>query len=159
LRKIVSKSHRTTAAEVNIHLEDRVSINIIRRDVSFTNAISTVGLQLLNFSLLKVMLRYKNDSVTNMKPGHQTSGNACVICQNKLSFRLFLTSVSKSLRLENTQGRVNSECLVPTMKRGGGGYVMVWAKISWYNVLLVPLLSFVVEQGNTWSGWVIKCIS
>jgi hypothetical protein len=35
-------------AELNIHLEDPVFTKTIGRDVSFTNPISTVGLQLLN---------------------------------------------------------------------------------------------------------------
>jgi hypothetical protein len=43
-------------------------------DVNFTNPISTVGLQLLNLWLLKVMLRCVNDGVTNIKPRHQTTG-------------------------------------------------------------------------------------
>jgi hypothetical protein len=50
------------------------------------------------------------------------------------------------------------ECLVPTMKHGAGS-VMVWAAISWYSVLLVPLLPFMAEllQGSAWPGWVIRC--
>jgi hypothetical protein len=50
LRRIASKNHRTTAAQViaelNIHLEDPVFIKICL-DMSFTNPTSTVGLQLL----------------------------------------------------------------------------------------------------------------
>jgi hypothetical protein len=38
----------------------------------------------------------------------------------------------------------NPECLVLTMKHGEGS-VMVWATISWYSVLLVPLLPFMAE--------------
>jgi transposase len=48
--RTVSENHRTTAArvtaELNIHLEDRVSTKTC--DVSYTNPTSTVGLQLLN---------------------------------------------------------------------------------------------------------------
>jgi hypothetical protein len=51
IEKDVLKNHRTTAAQVtaelNIHLEAPVSIKKLP-DVSFTNPISTVGLQLLN---------------------------------------------------------------------------------------------------------------
>jgi hypothetical protein len=38
--------------------------------------------------------------------------------------------------------------------------VLVWTKISWYSILLVPLLPFMAEllQGSTWTGWVIRCI-
>jgi transposase len=49
LRRIVSKHHRTTAAQVreelNIHPEYPI---FTMSDVSFTNPTSTVGLQLLN---------------------------------------------------------------------------------------------------------------
>jgi hypothetical protein len=38
--------------------------------VSFTNPTFTVGLKLLNLSLLKVMLICINDGVTTIKPGH-----------------------------------------------------------------------------------------
>jgi hypothetical protein len=61
-------------------------------DVSFTNPASTVGLKLLNFRLLKVMLRCVNDGATTMKPGHQTTGNARVMWADESSFTLFPTS-------------------------------------------------------------------
>jgi hypothetical protein len=48
-----------------------------------------------------------------------------------------------SLTLFPTSGRVyvwrmpkdayNPECLVPTVKHGGGGSVMVWAAVLWYS--------------------------
>jgi hypothetical protein len=40
---------------------------------------------------------------------------------------------------------------VPTVQDGEGS-VMVWAAISWYSILLVPLLPFMAEllQGSTW---------
>jgi hypothetical protein len=76
LRRIVSKNQRTTAAHVR---GQQNWIFILKTlfpqklsDVSFTNATSTVGLQLLNLWLLKVMPRWCHD----IKPGHQTTGNA-----------------------------------------------------------------------------------
>jgi hypothetical protein len=44
-------------------------------DVSIRNPASSVGLQLLNLWLLKIMLRFVNDGATTIKSGHQTSGN------------------------------------------------------------------------------------
>jgi hypothetical protein len=34
---------------------------------------------------------------------------------------------------------------------------MIWAAISWYSILLVPLLPFRAKllQGSMWAGWVI----
>jgi hypothetical protein len=51
-KRFVSKNYRISVAQVtpelNIHLADRVSTKTVRRDVSFTNLTSTLGLQLLN---------------------------------------------------------------------------------------------------------------
>jgi hypothetical protein len=33
------------------------------------------------------------------------------------------------------------ECVVPTVKHGGGS-VIVWASVLWYTILLAPLLPF-----------------
>jgi hypothetical protein len=60
-------------AELNNHLEVSVSA---KTDMGFTNPTSTVGLQWLNFKLLKVILRYVNGGVTTIKPGCQTTGSA-----------------------------------------------------------------------------------
>jgi hypothetical protein len=57
-----------------------------------------------------------------------------------------------------TKEAQNSEGLLPKVTRGGS--VMAWAAISWYSILLVPLLPFMVEslQESVWTGWVIRCI-
>jgi hypothetical protein len=69
--------------------------------------------------------------------------------------------VSRSLRLENTQRSLQSGMpgSVTTVQHGGSS-VMVWTTISWYSILLVPLLPLMAEllQGCTWTGWVIRCI-
>jgi hypothetical protein len=69
--------------------------------------------------------------------------------------------IMKSLRLENTQGSLQSGMSgsVPTVEHWGGS-VMVWAAISWYRFLLVTLLPVMAElvQESTWTGWVIRCI-
>jgi hypothetical protein len=87
LRRTASKNHRITAAQVNcILFPQKLS------DVSFTNPTSTVGLQLLNLSLLKAMLRCVNDIGTTITPGYQTNGNARVIWSDESPFTLFPTS-------------------------------------------------------------------
>jgi hypothetical protein len=86
-------------------------------NVSFTNPTSTVGLQLLNLRLLKVMLRCANDGVTIMKHEYQTTGNACVIWSDESLFTLFLTSgrVCVSRTLDEAY---NPEFPFSTVKRG-----------------------------------------
>jgi hypothetical protein len=142
-------------AELNIHLEDPVSTIIVY--ISFTNPTYMVGLQLLNVVLLKVMLRCVNDGVTTIKPGLQTTGNARMMWSDELPFMLFPT-LGRIYVWRTPKEASNPECLVPTVKHGGGS-MMVWAA-SWYSILLVPLLSFMVEllQGSALTGWVIRCI-
>jgi hypothetical protein len=104
------------------------------------------------------MLRCVNDGVMNIKPGHQTTGNMCVVWSDELPFMLFPTR-GRVYVLRTHKEAYNPDCLVPTVKHGGG-CVMVWAAISWYNILSVPILPFMDEllQGSTWTGWVIRCI-
>jgi hypothetical protein len=87
-----------------------------------------------------------------------STGNASVMWSDDLSFTLFAKSGSVYIS-RTPKEAYNLECLVPTVKHGGG-FVMVWAAVSWYNILLVPLLPFMAEllQGSTWAGWVIRCI-
>jgi hypothetical protein len=127
-------------------------------DVRFTNPTSTVGLQLLNLWLLKVMLRCLKDDVTTIKPEHQTTGNARVIWSDESSFMLFPT-LGRVYVWRTPNKAYNPEGLVPTVKHGGGS-VTVWAAISRYSILLAPLLTFMAEllQGSTWAGWLISCI-
>jgi hypothetical protein len=89
------KKHRTTAAQVNCSRTEYVLIlkTLFPQklsDMDFTYPTSTVRLQLLNLWLPKVMLRCVSHSVTTTNPGHQTSGNACVIWSDESSFTLSL---------------------------------------------------------------------
>jgi hypothetical protein len=106
-------------------------------------------LQLLNLSLLILLLRCVNDGVTTMKPGHQTTANARVIWSDESPFTLFPTS-GRVYDWRTPKETCNPEFLVPTVKHGEGS-VMVWAAISWYCILLAPLLPFTAEllQGST----------
>jgi hypothetical protein len=58
----------------------------------------------------------------------------------------------KSLRLENTKGNLQSK-IPGSSSETRVGSVMVWAAVSWYSILLVPLLPFMAEllQGSTWT--------
>jgi hypothetical protein len=80
-------------------------------DVSFTNPTSTVGLQLLNLRLLKVILRCVNDGDTTIKSGHETTGNTHVIWSDESSFTLFPTSGRVYVR-RTPKEAYNPECLV-----------------------------------------------
>jgi hypothetical protein len=78
------------------------------------------------------MLGCVNDHVTTIKPGHRTTGNVGVIWSDESSFMLFLTS-GRVYIWRTPKEAYNPECLVPTVKHGGG-CVMVRAAISWYSV-------------------------
>jgi len=49
-------------------------------------------------------------------------------------------NIRLSFCLENTQEAYNTECLVPTVKCGGGS-MMMWAAISWYSARPVITLN------------------
>jgi hypothetical protein len=73
-----------------------------------------------------------------------------VILSDESSFRLFPTS--GRVCVWRTPKEVhNPECLAPTVKQGEDS-VMVWAAISWYSILLVPLLLY-----NIWPLLDAKC--
>jgi hypothetical protein len=67
LRRIVLKNRTTTAVQVTVGLNIRIETPCPQKlsNVSFTNPTSTVGLQLLNLELLKVILKCVNDGVTH----------------------------------------------------------------------------------------------
>jgi hypothetical protein len=86
------------------------------------------------------MLKCINNGVMTIKPGHQTTGNAHMIWSDELSFMQFPMS-GRGYVWRTPKQAYNPECLVPTVNQGGDS-VMVWAAISWYSILLVPLLLF-----------------
>jgi hypothetical protein len=81
-----------------------------------------------------------------------------VIWSDESAFTLFRTS-GRVYVWRTPKEPYNPKVLVPTVKHGGGSLV-VWAAVSWYSILLVPLLPFIAElvQGSTWTGWVIRRI-
>jgi hypothetical protein len=66
-----------------------------------------------------------------------------VIWSDELSFTLFPAS-GRVYVWRTPKEAHNPACLVPTV-RHWGGYVMVWAAISGYSILLVTLLSFMAK--------------
>jgi hypothetical protein len=86
--------------------------------VSFKNPTSMEGLQMLNLSLLKVMLRCVNNGVMTIKPGYQTTGNASMIWSDESSFTLFPTS-ARVYVWRTPKQTYKQECLVPTVKHLG----------------------------------------
>jgi hypothetical protein len=119
MRKIVSKNHRTTAAQVtgqqNWIFILKTLFTLKLSEVSFTNPTFTLQLQLLNLWLLKVMLRCVNDGVTTIKPGHQTTWNECVIPSDESSFTLFPTW-GRVYVWRTPKEAYNPECLVSTTR-------------------------------------------
>jgi hypothetical protein len=77
-----------------------------------------------------------------------------MIWSDELSSMLFPTS-GKVYIWRTSKEVYNPECMFPTEKHMVGS-VMVWATVSWYSILLVPLLPFMVEllQGSMWAAWV-----
>jgi hypothetical protein len=58
------------------------------------------------------MLRCVNDGVTTIKPGHQTTGNACVIWSDEPSFTIF-PAIGRVYIWRTPKEAYNPECLVP----------------------------------------------
>jgi hypothetical protein len=78
------------------------------------------------------MLRYRKDCVMTIKPGHQTTGNVCMIWPDELSYMLFSTLGSVYV-WRTSREAYKPGFLIPTVKRGEGS-VMVWSAVSWYSV-------------------------
>jgi hypothetical protein len=130
LRNIVSKNHRTTVGQVTGQQNWTFILKILfpqkQSDVIFTNTTSLIGLQLLNFwLLLKVMFRCVNNGIMTIKPGHQTTGNACVIWSDESTVTLFPTS-GRVYVWRTPVEAYNSEYLLPTVQHVETS-VMVWA--------------------------------
>jgi hypothetical protein len=89
------------------------------------------------------MLRCLNYGVMTIKPGHQTTGDVHMIWSDESSFTLLPTSGGVYV-WRTPKEAYNPKCLVPAMKHGGSS-VTVWAAVSWYSILLVPLLLFMAE--------------
>jgi hypothetical protein len=131
----VSKNGRAAAAkvtaELDIHLFPQTQSN-----ESVTNPTSTVELQLLNLWLLRATLKGEKDGVFIIKPGHLMTVNTQY---GQTSRPYVFPNIRLGLCLENAQGNYNPECLVPTVKHGGG-CALIWAAMSFYSAgHVIPL--------------------
>ena len=98
-------------------------------DESFTNRTSTVQLKLLNVWLLKTRLKDEKNGVITKT---WTSDYCKYLTRSdESSFTLFPTSV-RVFVWRTPKEAYNPECLLPTVKHGGGS-VTIWAAISWYS--------------------------
>jgi hypothetical protein len=125
----VSQNHKTTGAKVRAQHSSWRSFLQKQSNESFTILTSTVELQLLNFWLVKTMLKGKKDCVIR-NFGHLMIGYM-LIWSDGLSFTLFPTSGWVCVWRMPNEACI-SECLAPTVTQGGGS-VIVWAAISWYS--------------------------
>jgi hypothetical protein len=126
--------------------------------VRFTNPTSAVGLKLLTLWLLKVMLGSVNVGVTTIKLG--TLDNQ--ICARDMVRRVVPRDdpyMKKSLRLKNTQGSLQSRMPGSNSETRGrlcydlGSNIMVQYSVGSITTFMAEL-----REGNTWTGWVIRCI-
>jgi hypothetical protein len=104
------------------------------------------------------MLSCINDGVTTIKPGHQTTGNMCLIWSDELSFTLFPTS-GRVYVWRTPKDAYNLECPIPTVKHWGRFFdglssnIMVQYSVS----LLIILLDDQITSRSMWTGGAIRC--
>jgi hypothetical protein len=142
LRRNISKNHkllqhRWTAAELIIYLEDPVSTKTVRRELHKSNI----------HGMAANATRLITESNAQMRHDHETWTSDNVKCLRDMVRWVILHAVRyirKNLRSENTQGRL--QFVMPgSNNKIGEPSVMIWAAISWYSILLVPLLPFMAE--------------
>jgi hypothetical protein len=137
-------------AEMNIYLEDPVSTKTIWCELHKCNihGRAAIAKPLITESNAQMRKRWCHDHktwITDSWKRARDMGRGVALHA--------VPYIRKSLCLENTQGSVQSG-MPGSNSDTGGGYVIVWAAISWYSILLVPLLPFMAEllQGSTWAG-------
>jgi hypothetical protein len=146
-------------AGLNIHLEDPVSTKIVRRELHKSNIHSScraaIAKTLIAESNAQMHIWWCHDHKT------WTSDN-WKRARDMVSWVVLhaVPHIRRSLRLENIQGSLQSGMpgSVPTVKHVGG-FMKVWAAVSWCSILLVPLLPLKAKllEGSTWTGWVNRC--
>lgn len=133
LKMIVTKNKKTTAAkitsEVNVGLTNPISVKTVRRELHKQGIAGRAAIP-------KPLI--SNANACNRKRwcrSHKTwtmEQWKTVIWSDESCFTLFPTSGRVYVWRTPSQA-YDSDCLLPTVKHGGGS-VMVWAAISWYSM-------------------------
>jgi hypothetical protein len=129
----LSQNLRTTAAkvtaELNNHLEDPVSSQIVQRELHKSNIHGTAAIakHLSTENNAKRRKRWYDDHITRT-PGDRKY----VVWSDESFFTLFPTS-GRVCVWRTPKEAHNPECLVPPTAEHGGSSVTIWAAISWYS--------------------------
>lgn len=137
LARIVSKKHKTTAAqitaELNVHLNSPVSTRTVRRELHRVNihGRAAIAKPLVTRANAKRRFQWckerKSWAVDNVKH---------VLFSDESTFTVFPTSGRVTV-WRSPKEAYHPDCCMPRVKHGGGS-VMVWAAISWHS--LGPIL-------------------
>lgn len=137
LTRIVSKKHKTTAAqitaELNVHLNSPVSTKTVRRELHRVNihGRAAIAKPLVPRANAKRRFQWckerKSWDVDNVKH---------VLFSDESAFTVFPTSGRVTV-WRSPKEAYHPDCCMPRVKHGGGS-VMVWAAISWHS--LGPIL-------------------
>ena len=139
LTRIVSKKHKTTAAqltaELNVPLNSPVSTKTVRRELHRVNfhGRAAIAKPLLTRANAKRRFQWcqqrKSWDVDNVKH---------VLFSDESTFTVFPTSGRVTV-WRSPKEAYHPDCCMPRVKHGGGS-VMVWAAISWHSLgpILVP---------------------
>jgi hypothetical protein len=111
LRKIVLKNHRTTTARLNIHPEDPVSTKTVSHELHKSNMHGRAATAKHVITESNAQTHKQRCPIITIKPGHQKTGNECVIWSDELSFLLFPTS-GRVYVWRTPKEAYNPECLV-----------------------------------------------
>jgi hypothetical protein len=141
------KSHKycrtcDRSAQLNIHLEDRVSTKTVLHELHKSNICggATLAKPLITESNTQMRKRWCHDHKSWASDNWKRARDmARWVVLHAVPY------IRKSLRLENTRGSLQTG-MPRSNSETRGGSVMVWAAISWYSILLVPLLlPFIAE--------------
>jgi hypothetical protein len=138
-KRTVSRNRTTTrtkvTAELNIRLEDSVSTKTSGQELHKPNIHDEADIvkNLISENNVKRRKRWCDDHKT------WTSDDwKYVAWSDESSFTLYATS-GRVYFCITPKETYNPECLVPTVKHGGGS-VTIWAAISWYSALPIITL-------------------